>query len=134
MLFAYSSGGSFAVGDTSVGPIGSSTGLSVYFWGAKWSRNNVLSGGSVPPSFKGFENNPVLPDCGLQWTTSGGNSSGVPTNVPTYMAVVVTGSVNSDHDGNLSGDEVHVVIVRTDPGYGPQPGASGTGTIVAVIC
>lgn len=133
MVFAYSTGGSFAVGDTSVGPIGSSTGRSVYFWGAQWSRNNVLSGGSAPSSFKGFENNPVLPACGLQWTTSGGNSSGVPATVPTYMAVVVTGSVTNDH-GDLSGDEVHVVIVRTDPGYGPQPGTPGTGTIVAVIC
>lgn len=33
----------------------------------------------------------------------------------------------------INGDDVHIVIVRTDPGYGPQPSSTGTGTIVAVL-
>jgi hypothetical protein len=27
-----------------------------------------------------------------------------------------------------------MVIVQTDPGYGPGPGQTGTGTVTAVIC
>ncbi len=27
-----------------------------------------------------------------------------------------------------------IVIVRTDPGYGPRPSTPGSGTIVAVLC
>jgi hypothetical protein len=29
---------------------------------------------------------------------------------------------------------VRIVVVRTDPGYGPSPGHAGTGTIVATFC
>jgi len=34
----------------------------------------------------------------------------------------------------LSGDIVHIVLVHTNPGYGPNPGHAGTGTIVATLC
>jgi len=34
----------------------------------------------------------------------------------------------------ISGDIVHIVMVRTNPGYGPNPGHPGTGTIVATLC
>jgi hypothetical protein len=27
-----------------------------------------------------------------------------------------------------------MVIVKTNPGYGPAPGHTGTGTVTAVIC
>jgi hypothetical protein len=33
-----------------------------------------------------------------------------------------------------TGNVVAVVIVRTNPGYGPDPGLTGTGTVVSVLC
>jgi hypothetical protein len=41
--------------------------------------------------------------------------------------VVKSGSV-------ISGNTVHIVVVRTDPGYAPNPGSPGTGVIVATYC
>jgi hypothetical protein len=32
----------------------------------------------------------------------------------------------------VSGNAVQIVIVQTDPGYAPDPGDAGTGTVVAV--
>lgn len=127
LVFAFPAGGGFVVGD------GSSTG-SVSFWGAHWSRDNSLSGGSAPNSFKGFENSNQTPTCTAgDWSTSPGNSSKPPATVPAYMGVIVSSSVDKSRHG-ISGDIVHIVIVQTDPGYGPNPGSAGTGTVVATVC
>jgi PKD repeat protein len=126
IIFAWASHGSFAVGDQSAAG-------SVTFWGAQWSKGNRLSKGSAPNSFKGFTNGAVVPACGSTWTTTPGNSSGPPPNVPFFMAVVVSSSVGQAGP-NISGDVTHVVIVKTDPGYAPNPGHPGTGTVVATLC
>jgi len=34
----------------------------------------------------------------------------------------------------ISGNTPHIVIVKTNPGYAPNPGHAGTGTVVLVIC
>jgi hypothetical protein len=34
----------------------------------------------------------------------------------------------------ISGDTEHLVIVKTNPGYAPNPGHAGTGTVVAQVC
>ena len=34
----------------------------------------------------------------------------------------------------INGNSVKMVILKTDPGYGPAPGHTGTGTVTAVIC
>jgi hypothetical protein len=34
----------------------------------------------------------------------------------------------------ITGDVTHLVIVQTNPGYSPNPGNAGTGTIVAQFC
>ena len=49
------------------------------------------------------------------------------------MAVVVTSSIAGDRP-RVSGNTASVVVVRTDPGYAPDPGAAGTGAVVAVVC
>jgi hypothetical protein len=49
------------------------------------------------------------------------------------MAVIVTSSVDKS-GSTISGNNVHIVIVKTDPGYAANPGHAGTGTVVAVIC
>ncbi len=59
----------------------------VEFWGSDWARQNVLSGGSAPNSFKGFAStitaNP--PACGDNWTSTPGNSSDAPGTLTAFM-------------------------------------------------
>jgi uncharacterized repeat protein (TIGR01451 family) len=122
-------GGSFVIGDQNA-----ATGNSVMFWGAQWAKNNPTSGGSAPRSFKGFAENPTTPSCGVAWMTDPGNSTPPPDGpLPTFMAVIVTSSVGKD-GSQISGDTVHIVVVKTDPGYAANPGHAGTGTVVAVVC
>jgi hypothetical protein len=49
------------------------------------------------------------------------------------MAVIVSSAV-AKSGSSLGGDVVEEVIVRTDGGYGPNPGHAGTGTVVGVRC
>lgn len=130
IVFAYASTGGFVVGDNTVGPIASAVGESVYFWGGQWSSKNSLSGGAAPSSFKGFEDDPGQPSCGVAW--SGPRSAAPPATVPSYMAVIVSSAVNVSAK-NFTGSDVHVVVVKT-AGYNPQQGTPGTGTIASVIC
>jgi len=129
LVYAWTTGGSFVIGDGNAAP-----GSSVTFWGAQWASSNTLSGGAAPADFKGFADDPNgRPSCGSSWSTSPGNSSSPPAEVPTYTAVIVTNAVAQDR-GRPSGSTTEVVIVRTDPGYAPDPGHAGTGTVVAVLC
>ncbi|MHB8659897.1 MAG: hypothetical protein ACYC91_18530 [Solirubrobacteraceae bacterium] len=34
----------------------------------------------------------------------------------------------------ISGNTTHIVVVKTNPGYAPDPSHYGTGTIVARYC
>jgi hypothetical protein len=49
------------------------------------------------------------------------------------MAVIVTSSAHQS-GSTISGNTPHIVIVKTNPGYAPNPGHAGTGTVVLVIC
>jgi DNA/RNA endonuclease G (NUC1) len=122
-------GGVFVIGDN----VGLTNGATVYFWGSQWSQNNPISGGSAPNSFKGFENSSAQPACGGSWATSSGGSSNPPPTIPQYMAVIVSSSINKN-GSVISGDIKKIVIVQTNPGYGPSPGHPGTGQIVAILC
>jgi len=133
LIFAFSSGGSFVVGDKTVGPISVAVGESVNFWGSKWWKNNSLSAGPAPASFKGFQDSSATPACGVNWSTDPGNSTPPPTTIPSYMAVIVAGKVTQS-GAVISGNDLHVVIVKTNAGYASDPGHPGTGTIVAVLC
>jgi hypothetical protein len=107
----------------------------VTFWSATWSSQNVLSGGSAPDSFKGFASaistNP--PACADTWTSRPGNSSDPPATLPSFMGVVVSTTVGKS-GSTVSGDVAEIVVVQTNPGYAPNPGHSGTGTVIAVFC
>jgi hypothetical protein len=124
-----SSGGAFVIGDRNAG-----IGSQVTFWGSKWSKQNSLSGGSAPPSFKGFadsaSSNPLA--WGGWWTTRPGNSSKPPDSIPSYMAVIVAANVEQSKS-TIGGDNPQVVVVKTDPGYDSNPGHPGTGTVVAKL-
>jgi hypothetical protein len=136
MIFAFVPGGAFVVGDKSVGPVTAQTigtGATVTFWGAQWASANKLSGGSAPTSFKGFENSIAIPSVGATWTAPSGNSTPPappPAPLPSYMGVIVSSSITQS-GSTISGKVVHVVVVRTAPGYGPDPSKPGTGTVVA---
>jgi hypothetical protein len=122
--------GSFVIGDQNA-----TVGSTVTFWGAHWSSVNSFSGGSAPSSFKGFAsdtpNNP--PNCGDPWTSPPGNSSGPPATVPQYIAVIASSSITTS-GSTIAGNAPTVVVVQTNPGYGPNPGHPGTGTVVGVVC
>jgi hypothetical protein len=133
LIFAYpagAAGGTFVIGD-----LNAAVGTQVTFWGSQWTKLNSLSGGAAPSSFKGFANqtgnNSVV--CGGAWSANPGNSSGVRDTLPSYMAVIVTGSVGKS-GSDISGIASKIVIVKTNAGYESSPGHAGTGTVVAVLC
>ena len=131
-------GAASPLGDQAVHSATPSTTLT--WWGSKWAKLNPLSGGGAPASFKGFvqtfANGPTTvadPVCGGTWTGTPGGSAALPTSVPAYMAVVVAGKVTQS-GGTISGNVAEVVIVKTNPGYQPNPDDPGTGTVVATLC
>jgi hypothetical protein len=129
IVFAYTSGGSFVIGDLSA-----SVGSRVTFWSPQWAALNALSSGAAPSSFKGFTDsvstNPPVP--GVMWTTGGGMSVTPPTSLPSYFAVLVSSSITKS-DGTISGNSPQLAVVQTAAGYRPDLGHSGTATVVAVI-
>jgi hypothetical protein len=119
----------FVIGDGN-----SANGTHVTFWGAQWWKLNTLSGGTAPASFKGFALTPPTPSCGTNWTTGPGNSPKPPKGpLPSFMGVIVTSKV-SKSGSKISGDTVHMVVVKTNPGYSNNPGHAGRGTVVDQIC
>jgi len=130
IVYGYAPEGSFVIGDKNA-----TMGTSVTFWGSQWSKKNSMSGGSASNSFKGFANtiNPNPPTCKGAWTSDPGNSSSPPDSIPSYMAVIVTSKITKS-GSVLSGTIPKIVIVKTDSGYDSNPGHSGTGTIVDVLC
>jgi hypothetical protein len=130
LVFAFApGGGSFVIGDKNA-----LVGNSVEFWGAQWAKDNQLSGGPAPDSFKGFAESPKAPSCGADWSTDTGNSTPPPPgSLPAFMGVIVT-SKASQSGSTDSGNIVHIVVVQTNPGYQPDPGHPGTGKVVAIVC
>jgi PKD repeat protein len=117
LVYAMPTGGIFAIGDVST------TG-GVTFWSPSWSLLNTLSGGSAPPSFKGFATTPV--DTG--WLAPPGFDH-VPTTVPEWMAVLLANRVTK------VGDTITVTTTRTVVVHVAtyDPALAGQGAIVATI-
>jgi hypothetical protein len=129
LIFGTAAGGNFVIGDGNA-----AIGTAVTFWGAQWSKLNSLSGGAAPAAFKGFEDAPATVTCGTSWTTDPGNSTPPPAgSLPAFMAVIVSSSITKS-GSTISGNTLHMVVVNTNPGYAPNPGHAGTGTVVATIC
>ena len=119
--------GSFVIGDLNAVP-----GNTVTFWGAQWATANSLSGGTAPSNFKGFVST-APQTCGGAWTSNPANSSNPPGTVPGLMAVIASSSTTTS-GSVISGNVPKIVLVETNPGYGPAPGQAGTGTVVGVLC
>jgi len=143
IVFAFptSNGATFVIGD--LAPTGTRNPLpgdSVTWWSSQWAQLNPMTGGPPPASmkgFSGFEDNALglPPACGpgQQWTTDPGNSTPPPATVPDVMGIIVSSQV-TQNGSVISGDIKELVVVRNDPGYAPDPGHQGTGTILAIVC
>lgn len=115
LLFAFLDRGSFVTGDRNT-----TVGKSVVFFGEDWDDFNLLSEGEPPDGFKGFalatSTNP--PACGGTWSSKSGNTH-PPVTVPSYMAVLVSGSITKA-EGVISGNIPAIAIVNTDSGLPPR--------------
>jgi PKD repeat protein len=123
VLYGLPAGGMFVVGDDSAEGV-------VTFSSPQWWRENRLSGGTAPASFKGFAA-AATPTCGVAWTAEPG-FGGTPSAVPEWMGVVVASRVTKTGP-LIGGDAVRIVVVRTG-GYQAPPVGRGTGTVVAPGC
>lgn len=137
IVFAFPSRGAFTLGDLTVKAATPTT--TVTWWADTWSQLNRLSGGPAPSADKGFAGNVSLPTstppaaCGGNWTTTGGNSPPPASGVPAYMGTLVTSKVTKS-GSTIAGNTVQIVVVKTNPGYSPNPSNHGTGVIVATYC
>jgi hypothetical protein len=137
--FPTGNGATFVIGNLTAPPLKAGPPWNVYYWGSQWDQMNPMTGSGPSPSsmkgFAGFENNALglPPACGGSWTTDTGNSTPPPSSVPPFMAVIVSSNVTQT-GSTISGDIKEIVVVKTDPGYAPDPGNPGTGEIVAIVC
>jgi hypothetical protein len=125
--------GVFVVGDTTAAAAGPTD--TITWWSHSWWQDNALSGGPAPAAFKGYavEFSGGAPTCGGTWTTGPGNSPHPPDSVVGPIQVIIASSLTKS--GNtISGNIVGFGTVTTDPGYGPNPGHPGTGTIIVKSC
>jgi hypothetical protein len=127
-------GGGLGSGAFVIGSGVATVGSTVNFWGSQWQMNNPLGTGTAPDSFKGFALSPAVPMCGAQFTSTTGDSPSPPLGpLPAVMPVIVTDSVQQVGH-KIVGNIAHIMMVSTNPGYGPDPGSPGTGTVVSVAC
>lgn len=125
-VFPPSGLGAFVIGD------GSATGT-VNFWGSQWAKNNSLSNGSAPNSMKGFAATTPSLSCGSTWSTTPGDSSAPPESLPGTIAVIVSSHITKN-GSVISGDIEHILVVKVNPGYAPEPGHAGWGTVIGKLC
>lgn len=130
LVYATGPGGNFTIGGNHA-----AAGDTTTFWGNTWRKANQVRLGSTPASYRGWEDQPTLPACGATWTTSPYISGPLPAPpLPAYIPVIVTGGFTQLSDGRVTGTTLHIVIVRTSPGYQPNPASPGTGTVIATLC
>jgi len=49
------------------------------------------------------------------------------------MTVIVSTSITQS-GSVISGNIPELVVIHTDPGYMPDPGHLGTGTVISIVC
>jgi hypothetical protein len=117
------SAGAFAIGDVNAAVLNSP----VTFWGSQWRKDNQLSTGTAPASFKGYAVNVDSATC--TFTTTTGNSAPPPSGpLPPVITVLVTSAVTQS-GSTISGKITEFALVATNAGYDSNPGHAGTGTV-----
>jgi hypothetical protein len=82
-------------------------------------------------SFKGYASEAGT--CGDEWISRVGNSPPPPQTIASQIGIIVTTTVGK-FGPDIGGDILQILLVDVDPGYGPNPGHKGTGTVVGVLC
>jgi hypothetical protein len=121
--------GQFVIGNL----VNINPGSTVYYWGAQWRQNNPVSGTVQTNSFKGFEDGTGALTCGDTWMSRPGNSTPPPPTVPAIMDVIVSDNIVKSGP-ILSGTVIKIVRIETLPGYDPNPGHEGRGTVISTVC
>ena len=117
-VFSFPSRGAFVLGDRTVATATAAT--TVTWWADTWAGLNSLTGGGAPSSFKGFAGTAPLPTstppaaCGGNWTTGPGASPPPTSGVPSYMGVLVAGSVTKS-GSTIFGNTRKIVVVKVRP-------------------
>ena len=114
----------FTIGDGNA-----AVGTQVTFWGAQWWKDNTVSGGTAPASFKGLAENVDLSHC--TFDSGPGNSVDPPDSLPAGDVLAVVANSVTKSGPTISGTFTSVVEIQPDPGYAGDPGHDGTGTVVA---
>ncbi|MGZ4409923.1 MAG: hypothetical protein ACXVY6_14240 [Gaiellaceae bacterium] len=116
----------FAIGDGNA-----QINSSVTFWGSRWWKDNIVSTGTAPASFKGYAVDVDPSAC--TFTTTTGNSAPPPDGpLPPVVTVLVTKAVTQS-GSTISGTVTEFALVATNPGYDSNPGHAGTGTVISFI-
>jgi hypothetical protein len=71
--------------------------------------------------------------CGGTFTAGPGNSDNFDGQLPSFMGVIVSSSIDK-HGSSISGNVVHIVVVQTGGGSVSNPGHAGTGTEITQFC
>jgi hypothetical protein len=123
------------IGNFVIGDLDAVVGNHVTFFSPQWANVNHLSSGTAPHSFKGFARfpSPNPPECGGTWTTTPGNSSHPPDNIPELITVIASSSITKAGP-IISGDVALLVVVQVDSNGGGGQGNPRTGTVVSIIC
>jgi uncharacterized repeat protein (TIGR01451 family) len=113
-------------------PANITIGRDYMFWGAQWWKQVLGGNWTDNASFKGYANQ--VDRVNKTWSTRPGNSSGPPDSVSSYISVIVT-TQSTKQGSDISGNIAETAILKVDDpnGYGPNPGHSGSGVVVAII-
>jgi hypothetical protein len=142
IIYSYTPGGGYVVGDLAVGPLAGASGRSVTLYSPDWRSANPLSGGVPSGFFRGWQTSDSEPRCGGSWKVYDKDLAAPSLGLPEYLVVAVSSvvktSIRTDAQGNqilnVQGDIPHVVIVRPDPGFLGEPDGTATATVAAVLC
>jgi len=75
----------------------------------------------------------LIPAAALALVAFKGFADTLPGTMPSYMAVLVSSSITKSGP-TIAGNVPSIVVVEMGPGYRPNPGHAGVGTVEATLC
>ena len=129
----FTAGGTFVVGDLTVGPIGAGDRQGRDVLGSAVVEAELALGRNGTSRVQGVRGLACDAELRCQLDDAAGELDTPAGHDPAYLAIIVS-SLITKSGSTISGDTPHLVIVKTNPGYQGNPGHAGTGTITSVIC